>query len=516
MSLLSSYNALENKLERHEQRERALGDVIKRGLQQLQKGQRIFEPMRGSFARLDERLSQMETMLLSHEAAQKEQKDKLNDTLTKVETLMTEHDEKDTKKFAEIANIIAKKQTKATDSEDELGRKIEDLSDSIKRMRQELGELATDRETSDLSNKELIAQTERLVNMKLVPADEVVAKVEEKFNSFYITGPATTTAIPIPLQNTEWENSVKLSLSTIEGSLKDLRSVAPAPKANELDKDFFATLTNNTLEAIEDMRIEVLAASDKSTTKTSIRIKEATTKLDTSISEVLRSLNDVTPSVDSITERVNKGFTDLHTDIAALGKLETILLTTSDSVMQIKRGLEFNKHTIKEEIGELIRKHIDSIDLTLSTQFGMMNETIYANHNGAMTNLTQKIEEEISMVWRQIGIMSNEVQMSKSSLNKLNEQTETYVNGTFATMDGMGGKVTYNFVFISQYFILFYMLQVTQITERMAEVDSNLNYLLGRLSLVTQEFNQIKEGLGSALDNIKSSFQIVQSKIESE
>lgn len=48
----------------------------------------------------------------------------------------------------------------------------------------------------------------------------------------------------------------------------------------------------------------------------------------------------------------------------------------------------------------------------------------------------------------------------------------------------------------------------------MAEVDSNLNYLLGRLSLVTHEFNQIKVGLGSALDNIRNSFQIVQNRIE--
>lgn len=46
----------------------------------------------------------------------------------------------------------------------------------------------------------------------------------------------------------------------------------------------------------------------------------------------------------------------------------------------------------------------------------------------------------------------------------------------------------------------------------MAEVDENLNYLLGRLSLVTQEFNQIKIGLGNALDNIKASFKVVQEK----
>jgi hypothetical protein len=45
-------------------------------------------------------------------------------------------------------------------------------------------------------------------------------------------------------------------------------------------------------------------------------------------------------------------------------------------------------------------------------------------------------------------------------------------------------------------------------------VDSNLNYLLGRLSLVTQEFNQIKFGLGEALDNIRSSFMTVQEKVK--
>lgn len=55
-------------------------------------------------------------------------------------------------------------------------------------------------------------------------------------------------------------------------------------------------------------------------------------------------------------------------------------------------------------------------------------------------------------------------------------------------------------------------LQVSEITKRMTEVDDNLNYLLGRLSLVTQEFNQIKTGLGNALDNIKASFKEVQDK----
>lgn len=50
------------------------------------------------------------------------------------------------------------------------------------------------------------------------------------------------------------------------------------------------------------------------------------------------------------------------------------------------------------------------------------------------------------------------------------------------------------------------------ITKRMIEIDENLNYLLGKLALVTYEFDQIKTGLGNALDNIKASFKEVQDK----
>lgn len=91
--------------------------------------------------------------------------------------------------------------------------------------------------------------------------------------------------------------------------------------------------------------------------------------------------------------------------------------------------------------------------------------------------------------------MYQELTASTTALDRLQEQTETYVNGSLSTMDSMEGKVG-------------------QITGRMMEVDENLNYLLGRLSLVTQEFNQIKTGLGSALDDIKSSFQTVTDKLK--
>lgn len=114
-----------------------------------------------------------------------------------------------------------------------------------------------------------------------------------------------------------------------------------------------------------------------------------------------------------------------------------------------------------------------------------------------MANISAKIETEISQVWRQIGIMYQEISSSKQALDKLQQQTEIYVNGTITTMDSMQGKVTL-------------------ITGRMAEVDDNLNYLLGRLSLVTQEFGQIKTGLSSALESIRNSFKAVQEQVQGD
>jgi len=118
-------------------------------------------------------------------------------------------------------------------------------------------------------------------------------------------------------------------------------------------------------------------------------------------------------------------------------------------------------------------------------------KTVLDAQSVGMANLSVKIETEISQVWRQIGIMYQTLTDSASTLAMLQQQTDMFVNSTTTSVEGMNGKVS-------------------AIAGRMTEVDENLNYLLGRLSLVTQEFKEIKVGLGEALESIRVGLQAVQ------
>ena len=63
----------------------------------------------------------------------------------------------------------------------------------------------------------------------------------------------------------------------------------------------------------------------------------------------------------------------------------------------------------------------------------------------------------------------------------MKSQTENYVNNTGKNLGTMEG-------------------QVEGLTDRVADVDSSLNYMVGQLSLVVQEFNQVYKSYKVILD----------------
>ena len=58
-----------------------------------------------------------------------------------------------------------------------------------------------------------------------------------------------------------------------------------------------------------------------------------------------------------------------------------------------------------------------------------------------MGNLTSKVEKELGQVWRQMGIMYNQVSNSIKVLENVKTQTEGYVNRTGSNLGTMEGQV---------------------------------------------------------------------------
>uniref|UniRef100_A0A182T396 Uncharacterized protein n=1 Tax=Anopheles maculatus TaxID=74869 RepID=A0A182T396_9DIPT len=483
LSLVHSYNTLDNKLERHEQRERAHAEMIKKSLITVQKNLRALDPLPGMIGRLESRTGDIETTLMNHD-------DKIT-TFTQEQAKVAKTLEGILKWLTENAQILETRSGNGgagrDEDEESVASKLDEVAGTVRELRRELAELKSDRDATEDVNRQLLKETEKLVNSKLSSADEIISKMEEKLSQFYLTSPVIAT------QNVEFEEKVLRKLDSLSNTIPAAGSANALGKdpSSLPDKQFIQGLVNETLEAINDMRLEVLTASDKSFTKTATRIKENNEVLQSSVDEILKTLTEELTTAEAFHNTARDQFNMMNTTMA---RLSDFLLKTSDNILDAKRGIDYGILQITRDVSDVIKASSGSLNSTVSKRFDEIDATILNNHNGALANLSSKIETEISQVWRQIGIMYQEISSSKQALDRLQEQTETYVNGTLTTMDGMEGKVSL-------------------ITNRMAEVDSNLNYLLGRLSMVTQEFNQIKHGLGKALDEIKDSFAEVHNRV---
>lgn len=405
LSLAHSLSAIENKLERHEQRERALGDTMKRGLQILTKGQKIFEPVRGSLTRLDERINQIETALLNQDTKIFEQQQKYEKAIESVDKWLS-------------VNIPSGSGADPA--------AVNELVEHVKALRSEVGAITAKQEAVQHST-----------DAKTTEIEKVLSDLNEQMKQVYLTSPLGAP----PTQSSHgsaWEERTSGDLQELRQQIAGIQCGAGS---GSVDKDLLNAINNQTLDAIADMRHEVLTASDKNFLKTTGSVREIADKLEKTVNEILKNDGETT-SPESFCEGVSNNVRDIKRDTAELQKLEQMLAQMGDNVLSVKRGMEYNVHAVTIGVAEAIKSNSKELNSTINAKFEEINTTISNNHNGALANLTSKIETEISQVWRQIGIMYQEVSASKTALTKLQELTEVYVNGTFATMDSMEGKVT--------------------------------------------------------------------------
>ncbi|GJQ79966.1 hypothetical protein Trydic_g9444 [Trypoxylus dichotomus] len=509
LSVVHMMRSTEDKLERHEYRERALGENLKKMLVTLDKRIKLLDPVKGTISRLDERLAGVETILLANDERDKNQIEKTQELTAEIkknlpgivdklkEDIISEiKANKITLPKPEVPKPVEPSVSKddINGVEKSISSKIEVLSSTIQKLEGELAKLKDEHENAQNINKQANEHMEK-VKFHLNNNEDLLEKYESKLAEY-------NNKIEVLPQNdkaeNDWHSSIIEALekqkSNVEVVLAEVRTISGKVKTLP-EKDDLETSQNQTIKSLESLKkdLEKTSGDTKELIKDKIdEVLKETEKIQ--INNSMSSAN-VSKMIDTLTINLANSHQSLADEVRSLAKLEQVMVQTADGVMDTKRRVEYGVHQILLEIGDLVKVHSKEVNATINERFDTFELNILDEENGALANLTSKIGVEIDQVWRQIGIMHQQMRDSTDTLNKLQNQTDVYVNGSLNVMDNMKGKVV-------------------KITDRMIEVDENLNYLMGKLSLVTQEFNQIKSGLGKALDEIRQSFQEVQNKVK--
>lgn len=91
------------------------------------------------------------------------------------------------------------------------------------------------------------------------------------------------------------------------------------------------------------------------------------------------------------TEHVNQELHDLE-------KGQSVMVSMADHVLDTKKRVEYGVHQILLEVGDLVKAQSININDTLNQRFDGISNDIMDNQNGALANLTTKMEQEMNQV----------------------------------------------------------------------------------------------------------------------
>lgn len=243
-------------------------------------------------------------------------------------------------------------------------------------------------------------------------------------------------------------------------------------------------LDDTTQDGLGRLTMDVQTALRDSSDALSETVSEMANQIKQETSNIMDTLDDTASQAENLQHTVLENYSELSDQIGSLKKVEKVMINTADAVLDTKRSIEFGIQQIILELGEIVKSSGSTINTTLSDQISNISFAILKNQTSALTNMTAKMEQEISQVWRQIGIMYQQMTQSVDLLDQLRNTTKLHMNASLSRVGEMDGTVG-------------------QINTKVADVEDNLNYLLGRLSLVVSEFNHMKAGVGEELVRLR-------------
>ncbi|CAB3385795.1 Hypothetical predicted protein [Cloeon dipterum] len=420
-----------NRLERHEFRERHLGEHLKK-----------------SIASLDKLLKQQQNSI-----------DILRSSVSGIITTLNQREERDRVQMQDLKNILDDVR-----AEIKKGGESNAPNEELRQIRERLEQLSVNEgagagETNDLVTAAKILQE----------AAQKLFSGETKFE--------------------EHNSASQTLLETLKSEVDRLKDIKAKSEYEAEDE----TTLGMVLEAVEAAQKMITESKSNQTTSPDVSVlkDEILAANDAVAEKIVKHIDEAQKNTDRELVGVSALLTDVKNDTAksvrSLKNLEKVAVQTADRVEESRKTIDLSGQQSLYEIRKNVKANIEYMNETIRESFEQMSALILANQTKTVQNMSSHLEHEISQVWRQIGIMYSQLTQSVSTLDKLQNQTETYVNGSLTTMGSMSGKVG-------------------QLRGTMTEVDGNLNYLLGKIALVTREFNMIKRELGVALDQARSDF----------
>uniref|UniRef100_A0A6P7G8A2 Laminin subunit gamma-1-like n=1 Tax=Diabrotica virgifera virgifera TaxID=50390 RepID=A0A6P7G8A2_DIAVI len=289
-------------------------------------------------------------------------------------------------------------------------------------------------------------------------------------------------------------NALNGQQSDVKEILIDVKNIQN--KINQLPQRYDLDLhQNSSLQKLNQLSADVSVCKQQSSNEVRHILENIINNINKTHEDTIEKLNDLSEITAALGQSFVTNYDQIRNEIKGLNRLDQVMINTADGVIDTKRKVEFGVHQILAEISKYSKETTKHVQQAVSNRLDTFETSILDPDTGALANSTSKIEDDIQQVWRQIGIMYQQMSSNSEALKQLQNQTDAYITGSLGTMNNVKGKVG-------------------QITGRITEVDENLNYLIGRLSLVTEEFNRIKTGLSSALEKIKESFHAVQEKVD--
>ncbi|EFX73743.1 putative leucine-rich repeat-containing protein DDB_G0290503 [Daphnia pulex] len=534
LTLVGAVREQTGKLERHELRERQLGDALTRSLRDLDsrtRGQdKNLENLAILMARTDERLRKMEEMVIQRDERERIQLQKITDNTVAIRNGIESGRSAgapsgpapaaaSTGDLGEVLKQLTRTRKKVESVEESLQNRLSVVANEVKIVGEKYETRSERLESLQLTTMENLGKAQAGDAEKLRAASVNLVATEGKWRQFFSDAQNLVNQFGVGVNRISDHASrmkndtsaILVGIEKLETSLENSGSSSGSQSNPEALVSAIQVHLKPTLDAVHSL----VNDSYQSQMKLDENFKEGWQSLSRGIDKGVMNVTDVFQTrlgafehkmsesqkliqdqveesgnmAETLADRVDKSYASLAKEIHGLQKVEQVLLDTADGVLDTKRRLEFAVQQILLELGDSIRRQTGDLNSTLARKVDDVTFSVIKDQSTALTNMTSKLENELGQVWRQIGVLYQSASQSQELLQRVEQQTAQHVGGSLQALSSMDKRVG-------------------QVTERVNEVDDHLNFLLGRLSLVVQEFNQVRGGLGEALESLRSGLAV--------